>query len=90
VRESALCRPQPSRRQLVCGVFGDDASSSAGGELLRDDLERRRIERCCDGVERVRKALFEFVDQVVDELAYTWPSAARAAASNDVSARGSS
>jgi hypothetical protein len=32
---------------------------------------RRRIERCGDGVERVRKALFEFVDQVVDEPAYT-------------------
>ena len=25
-----------------CGVLGGDASSSAGGELLRDDLERRR------------------------------------------------
>ena len=39
VRESALCRPQPSRRQFV---FGGDASSSAGGELFCDDLERRR------------------------------------------------
>jgi hypothetical protein len=39
---------------------------------------------------QVRRALFELVDRVVDELAYTWPSAARAAVSNDVSARGSS
>jgi hypothetical protein len=32
---------------------------------------RRRIERCGDGVEQARKALFELVDQVVDEPAYT-------------------
>ena len=32
---------------------------------------RRRIEPCGDGVEQVRKALFELVDQVVDEPAYT-------------------
>lgn len=32
---------------------------------------RRRIEPCGNGVEQVRKALFELVDQVVDEPAYT-------------------
>jgi hypothetical protein len=32
---------------------------------------RRRIERCGDSVEQVREALFELVDHVVDDPAYT-------------------
>jgi hypothetical protein len=43
----------------------------ARGETRRRRAARRRIERCGDGVEQVRKALFELVDQVVDEPAYT-------------------
>jgi hypothetical protein len=36
------------------------------GEIGRTKAARRRIERCGDGVEQVRKALFEPVDQVVE------------------------
>ena len=43
----------------------------ARGETRRTGAARRRIERCGDGVEQVRKALSKFVDQSVDGPAYT-------------------
>jgi len=43
----------------------------ARSETRRTRAARRRIEQCGDGVEEARKALLEFVDQVVDEPAYT-------------------
>jgi hypothetical protein len=43
----------------------------ARGETQRTRAARRRIERCGHSVEQVRKALSEFVDQVVDGPAYT-------------------
>jgi hypothetical protein len=70
----ACARPSLRYRMASGTSLNENVLSTTGvarGETRRARAARRRIERCADGDEQVRKALFELVDQVVDEPAYT-------------------